>query len=238
MALSTRPPPPADNHILAALPQNDYHHLFASLEPVKLTSGDILQQPDQPIAYSYFVTDGVISVVASTEEGGSVEVGIVGREGMVNIESFLGADTTSYMFNVQIPGNALRMKPDQFQNESNRSGPLQVLMRRFTQLMFSQVMQSVVCNRFHNVEERLSRWLLMCQDRLRSDELALTQEFLAQMLGSRRAGVNVATGILQKAGVIHHHRGRITVLDRQGLESTACECYEINKNEFDKYLSV
>lgn len=238
MPLSTKPRPPTDNRILDALSQNDYHHLFASLEPINLPRGEILQRPDQPIAYSYFVTDGVISVVAWTEEGGSVEVGIVGREGMVNIESFLGADTTAYQFGVQIAGNALRMKTDVFQNESNRIGPLQVLMRRFTQLLFNQVMQSVVCNRFHNVEERLSRWLLMCQDRLRSDELALTQEFLAQMLGSRRAGVSVATGILQKAGVIHHHRGRITVLDRQGLESTACECYGINKDEFDKYLSL
>ena len=193
--------------------------------------------PNEPIEYVYFPNSGIISLVNLTEDGGTVEAATVGNEGMVGLPLLLGTDRMIGQAITQIVGDALRMKADVFKQEVTPASPLYSLLLRYTQALMNLISQSVACNRLHSVEDRCCRWLLLCQDRVESDEFPLTQEFLAQMLGVRRASVSVVAATLQKAGLIRYRRGKITILDRLGLEAASCECYQIVKQELDRLLS-
>jgi CRP-like cAMP-binding protein len=193
--------------------------------------------PNEPIEYVYFPNSGIISLVNLTEDGGTVEAATVGKEGMVGLPLLLGTDRMIGQAITQIVGDALRMKADVFKQEVTPASLLYSLLLRYTQALMNLISQSVACNCLHSVEDRCCRWLLLCQDRVESDEFPLTQEFLAQMLGVRRASVSVVAATLQKAGLIRYRRGKITILDRLGLEAASCECYQIVKQELDRLLS-
>lgn len=228
---------PIKNRLLSALPDSEYERLLPHLEQVSLTLKQIIYMPNEPIEYVYFPNSGIISLVNLTEDGGTVEAATVGNEGMVGIPLLLGADRMMGQAITQIVGDALRMKADVFKQEVTPASPLYSLLLRYTQALMNLISQSVACNRLHSVEKRCCRWLLLCQDRVESDEFPLTQEFLAQMLGVRRASVSVVAATLQKAGLIRYRRGKITILDRIGLEAASCECYQIVKQELDRLLS-
>lgn len=225
------------NRLLSALPREEYERLLPHLEIVSLTPKQTLYAPDQSIEHIYFPNSGIISLVNFTEDGSTVEAATVGNEGMVGIPVLLGADRMLGQAVSQVAGKGLQMKADVFKREVTPGSSLYNLLLRYTLALMNLISQSVACNRRHTVEERCCRWLLMCQDRVQSNEFALTQEFLSQMLGVRRASVSVVAAILQKAGLIRYSRGNITILDRQGLESASCECYRLVKDEFDRLLS-
>lgn len=229
---------PIRNRVLAALPEKEYERLSTQLEPVELPNGEILFEPDDPISHLYFIDEGMASLVALTEEGQSIEVGVIGKEGVVGFQVIFGADTTQHRVMIQMPGTGLKVKTGGFKEELDKLSVLQNLLMRYNYAMLTQITQSVVCNRFHEIEERLARWLLICHDRAESDELPLTQEFIAIMLGTRRPGVNAAIGVLEKAELIRHARGKVIVTDRKGLEEVSCECYGIVKKEFNRVLSA
>lgn len=223
------------NQLLAALPAEDYRRLLPHLEAISLPLAEVLYEAGGPINHVYFPNQSVVSLVATLEDGSIIEVGLVGREGMVGIPVFMGGNTTTTRAIVQVADGAMKMKTEVLKAEFNW-GVLQTLLLRYMQALFTQVSQSAVCNRRHTLEERLARWLLLVQDCVQSDQLLLTQEFMSQMLGIRRAGVTVAAGILSKAGMIHYSRGKITVLDRQGLEAASCGCYRIIADECSRLL--
>ncbi len=229
---------PLENRTLAALPKEEYQRLVPNLEPVELALSEILYEPDDSISHVYFLNSGMASLVSVSEEGKSIEVGIIGKEGVVGFQMVLEAKTINDRVLIQTAGTALRMKAKLFKEELNRKGLLHTILLRYTQAILIQIRQSVVCNRFHIVEKRLARWLLTSSDRTGLDDLPLTQEFLALMVGSSRPDVNVAAGALQRAGLIRHTRGNVTILNREGLESTSCECYRIIKKEFDWFLNI
>ena len=224
--------PDTKNLILNALTRDEYERLTAHLEPVNLSLGEVLYHPDQPITHVYFPNHGTISVVSIFEDGGSVEVGMVGNEGMFGLCVFLGSVSTPLEAIVQLAGDGLRMRADVLKSEFKKGGQLQDLLLRYTQAFIVQIAQTAACNRAHPVDGRLVRWLLMCQDRSHSKDLKLTHEFIATMLGTRRAGITEAAGQLQAKGLITYNRGHITILDREGLEAVSCECYPIVKKEF------
>lgn len=214
------------NLILASLPGKDYDSLLPNLEPVPLPSGEKLYKSGDAIEHVYFPGDGLVSLVTHMNDGTTVEVGIIGRDGMVGIPVLLGDDIAFEEAIVQIAGDAMRMRSEVFKDglRSNHN-PLLTELLLYTRSLMKQVGRTAACNRIHTVEERLSRWLLMCHDRMESDELALTQEFISNMLGTRRASVGTAATGLQTEGLIRYSRGHISILDRSGLEDTACECY-------------
>ncbi len=228
---------PPQNQLLSALPQKEFERLWPTLEFVSLAFQQILYEANQPIEYVYFPNNGIISLVTITEDGGTVEAATVGNEGMVGISILLGVEKTPVQAISQMAGDALRMRTEVFKREITPNSPLYALLLRYTQVLIGQLSQTVACNRLHSVEERCCRWLLLCQDRVRSNQFALTQETLAQMLGVRRASVSVVAAILQKAGLIRYSRGKITILDRVGLEAASCECYRVVKAEFDRLLN-
>lgn len=236
MSASTSPRNSIKNRLLAALPLEEYSRLLPNLETVPLEFKQVLYEPNQLIDYVYFPNHGVISVLNIMEDGQAVEVATVGNEGMIGLPVFLGADKSLQQAFAQIPGDAMRMRVDVFKDKVTPGSSLHHLLQRYTQVLFNQVAQSAACNRLHSIEERCSRWLLMTQDRVGKDQFPLTQEFLSQMLGVRRASVTVVSGILQKAGLIQYTRGKITILDRVGLEAASCECYSIIKAEYDHLL--
>jgi CRP-like cAMP-binding protein len=225
------------NRLLSALPREEYERLLPHLETVSLRFNQIIYAPNEPIEHVYFPNSGIISLVNLTEDGGTVEAATVGNEGMVGIPVLLGADRIVGQAVSQIVGDALRMKADVFKREVTPSSSLYNLLLRYTLALLNLISQSVACNRRHSVEERCCRWLLLCHDRVQSDQFYITQEFLSQMLGVRRSSVSVVAAILQKAGLIRYHRGKMTLLDRKGLEAVSCECYRIVKDEFDRLLS-
>jgi CRP-like cAMP-binding protein len=227
---------PIPNKILAALPAEEYERLRAHLTPVSLELGATLYNQAERIKYVYFVNTGVVSHVTNMEDGGSVEVGLVGRDGIIGLPIAFGDDVSPNHAVVQIAGGALRMEASVLREEFGRGGRFQSLLLRFTLAANKQVSQTAACNRSHNVGDRLARWLLMCHDRVEGDELELTQEFIAQMLGTRRSGVSEAAILLQAAGLIRYSRGHITVLDRERLKEFACECYEVVRVEFERLL--
>jgi CRP-like cAMP-binding protein len=226
--------PPTINRILNALTRSEYERLTPYLEAVTLWKGEVLYEPEQPITHVHFPNRGTVSLVSTFEDGASVEIGMVGNEGMFGVCVFLGSISTPLLAQVQMPGDGLRMRADVLKYEFRRGGELQDLLLRYTQAFLTQVAQTAACNRAHSINGRLAKWLLMCQDRSRSKELEVTHEFISMMLGSRRAGVTEAAGTLQQAGVISNRRGQITILDREGLEALSCECYPIVKNEFNR----
>ncbi|MDY6936796.1 MAG: Crp/Fnr family transcriptional regulator [Cyanobacteriota bacterium] len=203
-----------------------------------MTLGQILYEPKEPIEYVYFPIRAMISLVSVLEDGKTTEIGLIGNEGMVGLPVILGGYSSANRAIVQVAAGAIRVKADIIKQEFLRGGKLQQLLLLYTQAQFTHTAQTAACNRQHTIEERLARWLLSVRDCTLSNELPLTQEFIATMLGTRRSGVSVAAGTLQKAGMIRYSRGKITILDRAGLEDTACECYRVVKNEFQRLLGV
>ncbi|HEV2881152.1 MAG TPA: Crp/Fnr family transcriptional regulator [Pyrinomonadaceae bacterium] len=236
-ALSTNSPPNA-NRILNQLPPEEYERLSPYLEPVTLSRGDVLYYPQDPVSHVYFPNSGTVSVVATFVDGGGVEVGVVGNEGVFGVNVVLGSVTTPHEAMVQLPGDGVRTSSDVLRREFERGGQLHDLLLRYTQAFIVQIAQTAACNKVHPLDGRLARWLLMSSDRAMGNELELTHDFMAVMLGTRRAGVTEAAGRLQDTGLIRYRRGRITVLDRPGLEATSCECYPVVKKEFDRLLGV
>lgn len=224
------------NRILRALPVEEYERLSAYLEPVSMSLGEILCHPDEPITHVYFPNHGTVSLVSNFEDGTSVEVGMVGNEGMFGVCVFLGSISTPLLAQVQLPGQGLRMRADVLQREFKKGGLLQDLLLRYTQAFITQIAQTAACNRAHPIEGRLSKWLLMCEDRANSTQLELTHELIAMMLGVRRAGVTVAAGDLRSRGFIDYRRGHVIIRDRPGLESVTCECYPMVKKEFARMM--
>ena len=216
----------APNRLLAALPVREYEGLLVGFEPVKLTYGEVLYEPGEPMQHVYFPSDCVVSLLTVVEGHRALEVGLVGREGMVGSRLALGITTASVRALVQGTGTAVRIKSARFLREFHHSPALQRALLHFTDALMSQVTQTAACNRFHPVEARLARWRLMTRERVPSSEFHLTQEFLADMLGVRRAGVTAAAGELQRRKLIRYRRGTITILDQRGLEASACSCYQ------------
>ena len=224
------------NQILAALPSEEYHRLAKYFKPVNLTSGTILLEPHEPIKTVYFPQRAMISLVSIMMDGSTTEIGLIGKEGMIGLPAILGGKSTTSRTIVQVSGSALEIPAKIVRQEFQRGEKLYQILLLYTQALFTLVSQSAACNRQHNIEERLARWLLSVQDCVLQNELPLTQEFIANMLGTRRSGVTVAAGILQQAGIIRYSRGRIKILNRQGLEETACECYQLVQDEFARLL--
>jgi CRP-like cAMP-binding protein len=198
--------------------------------------GEVVCEPGIPMRHVYFPTTCIVSLLYVMEDGASAEIAVVGNEGIVGISVFMGGETTTSRAVVQSAGHAYRLEGQLLKDAFFRAGPMQLLLLRYTQALLTQMAQTAVCNRHHTVDQQLCRWLLLSLDRLSSNELAMTQELIANMLGVRREGVTEAAGNLQRAGLIHYSRGRITVLDRPGLEARVCECYQVVKKEFDRLL--
>ncbi|MGM3309040.1 Crp/Fnr family transcriptional regulator [Anabaena sp. WFMT] len=224
------------NKLLDALPRSNFELLAPHLELVSLSSGQIIYEAEEQIKYVYFPDSAIISILCVMDNGSSVEVGLVSREGMVGIPVILGDNITNLNAIVQVPGNALRIDADIVKIEFDRGGAIQELLLRYVKTVYLEVAQCAACNRLHTLEERLSRWLLTVSDRLNLDEFPLTQEFISQMLGVRRSGVTVAAHTLSKAGMINYHRGNIKILNREALEASSCECYQVIKNEYARLL--
>ena len=224
------------NQILNQLPPEEYERLSPHLEPVTLSRGDVLHYPQDPVSHVYFPNSGTVSVMATFADGGGVEVGLVGNEGVFGINVVLGSVTTPHEAMVQLPGDGVRASSDALRREFKQGGQLQDLLLRYTQAFIVQIAQTAACNKVHPLDGRLSRWLLMTCDRATGNELELTHEFIAFMLGTRRAGVTEAAGRLQDTGLIRYRRGHVTILDRRGLEAASCECYPVVKKEFDRLL--
>ena len=230
------PHSPKQNHLLAALPAADYARLLPDLELIPMPLGWAVYESGGHLGYVYFPTTSIVSLLYVMEGGASAEIAITGNEGLVGISLFMGGESTPSRAVVQSAGNAYRLRARVLKREFALGGHLQHLALRFTQALITQMAQTAVCNRHHALDQQLCRWLLVSLDRLQGDELVMTQELIANMLGVRREGVTEAAGNLQAAGLIKYTRGRIRVLDRAGLEKRVCECYAVVKKEYDRLL--
>lgn len=230
--LSPQPRLLTKNRILDALPEDEYERLLPDLEPVELLLGQFLYRAEDTIKHVYFLSDAMVSIVATTTAGQSAEIGVIGREGMIGLEVLMGSDSTVNDTLVQDSTGALRISTAAIRKEFKRGGVLHDSLLHFTRLLITQIGQTALCNRLHTIEERLSRWLLLCRDRSETNELQLTQEFLSMMLGANRATVTMSAIALQNAGYIKYSRGQITIIDGKGLEDFTCECYKIVKTEY------
>ena len=228
---------PRQNQLLAALPAADYERLLPHLELVPLPLGWAVYESGDAQGYVYFPTNSIVSLLYVMEDGSSAEIAVVGHEGVVGIALFMGGETTPSRAVVQSAGYGYRLRASVLKTEFGQGGDLQHLLLRYTQALITQMAQTAVCNRHHALEQQLCRWLLLSLDRLPSNELTMTQELIANMLGVRREGVTEAAGKLQAAGLIHYSRGKITVLDRPKLEARVCECYAVVKRESDRLFS-
>ena len=228
---------PNQNHLLAALPTAEFEPLLPHLELVPLLLGQMLYEPDMQLQHAYFPTTAIVSLHYVMESGASAETAGVGNEGMVGISLFMGGDTTPSSAVVQTAGHAYRLERRLLKQAFEQAGLFQKVLLRYTQALMTQMAQTAVCNRHHSLEQQLCRWLLLTVDRLSGDELIMTQELVASMLGVRREGITEAAGNLQRAGLISYRRGHIAVLNRQGLEKQSCECYAVVKKEIDRLLS-
>jgi CRP-like cAMP-binding protein len=224
------------NHLLAALPKLESDRILSHLDLVPLPLGKALYESGDRLSFVYFPATAIVSLLYELENGSSAEIAVVGNEGIVGIALFMGGDTMPNRAVVQSAGSAYRLRGQLLMEEFNRAGALQHLLLRYTLAMLTQMAQTAVCNRHHSVDQQLCRWLLLSLDRLPANELSMTQELIANMLGVRREGVTEAAGKLQNAGLIHYSRGRIIVLDRPGLEKRVCECYEVVRREFERLL--
>ena len=233
----TAPPNPSQNHLLGALPAADFEALAPHLHLVPLALGQMLYEPGEQLQHAYFPTTAIISLHYVTESGASAESAGVGNEGMLGVSLFMGGDTTPSSAVVQTAGYAYRLERRLLKQEFARGGPLQRLLLRYTQALMTQMSQTAVCNRHHSVEQQLCRWLLLTLDRLPGNELVMTQELVAGMLGVRREGITEVAGRLQASAIIRYRRGHISVLDRGGLEAHACECYGVVRKELTRLLS-
>jgi len=232
-----KPDLPAQNRLLAALPADVRERLQPDLESVPLALGAVIYEAHDALSYVYFPTTAIVSLLYTMENGSSAEMGVVGCDGVVGIAVFMGGDTTPNRAVVQSGGDAFRLPLKPFREEFRRSGELHRLLLLYTQALLTQMSQTAVCNRLHSVEQQLCRWLLLSHDRLQSNDLIMTQELIANMLGVRREGVSVAAHRLQQDGLIRYRRGHITIIDRPGLESRVCECYQVVKKECDRLLA-
>ncbi len=224
------------NHLLCALPPADFARILPHLEPAPMLLGASLYESGTHMRHVYFPTDAIVSLLYVMEDGSSAEIAVVGNEGVVGVSLFMGGETTTSRAVVQSAGDAYRMKGQHLKDEFFRSGPMQHLLLRYTKALLTQMAQTAVCNRHHTLDQQFCRWLLLSFDRLSGNELMMTQELIANMLGVRRESVTEAAGHVQKAGLIKYSRGHITVIDRPGLEKRTCECYRVVKREFDRLL--
>jgi len=233
---------PQQNHLLDALPADQYGVLFSQLELVPMLTGEVLHESGEELRYVYFPTTSIVSKFYVSENGASTEIAVIGNEGIIGISLFMGGGSMPNRAVVRNEGYAYRLRRHLFMQALGRPDlgrhdrTLEHVLLRYTQALITQMAQTAVCNRHHSITQQLCRWLLQSLDRLSSDELTITQEMIAGMLGVRREGVTEAARKLQKAGFIDYHRGHITVLDRQGLETQVCECYQVVKKEFDRLL--
>jgi CRP-like cAMP-binding protein len=228
---------PSQNHLLAALPAAEYERLAPHLEPVQMLLGEILYEPGGQMQHAYFPTTAIVSLHYVMASGASAEAAGVGNEGVVGISLFMGGETTPSSAVVQTAGQGYRLPASMLKQEFNRAGLMQQLLLRYTLALITQITQTAVCNRHHSVEQQLCRWLLLTLDRLPSQNLIITQELVASMLGVRREGITEAAGNLQRAGIIRYRRGHIAVLERGALETRVCECYAVVKKELNRLLS-
>jgi CRP-like cAMP-binding protein len=227
---------PQQNHLLAALAPGERERIYPRLQLVEMPLGKVLYESGDVLRHVYFPTDSIVSLLYVLANGASAEISVVGNEGLIGIALFMGGETTPSRALVQSAGYAYRLIGQQLKDEFHRNGPLQLLLLRYTQALITQMAQTAVCNRHHSVDQQLCRWLLLSLDRLSSNQLTMTQELIADMLGVRREGVTEAAGKLDKLGVIHYARGHITVLDRPKLEQLCCECYAVVRRESDRLL--
>lgn len=227
---------PAANHLLGVLPEQDYERLLPHLESVLLPLGHTVYESGSRIRHVFFPTDGIVSLLNVMRNGASAEIAIVGSEGVIGVALFMGGESTPSRAVVQSAGHAYRLRAEVLKEEFERGGTLQHLLLRYTQALITQMAQTAVCNRHHTIEQQLCRWLLLSLDRLPSDELHMTQELIANMLGVRREGVTAAARNLQSDGLIKYRRGHIKIRDRAGLEHRVCECYSVVKGESDRLL--
>ena len=223
--------PPTANRLLASLPKKEFETLERHLEEIPLVLGELLYKPDGVISDVYFPNSGIISLLAGVNERSTLEVGLIGNEGMVGLSVFMGVSASLNRAVVQGSGSAMKMKATAFRKECSNGGGLPRILQRYSHSVLTQITQCAVCNQFHSLDARLARWLLMTHDRMGEDEFKLTHEFLSNMLGVRREAVSLAAADLQKRKLIRYSRGRLKVLDRPGLEATSCGCYEIIKAE-------
>ncbi len=231
-----RPDDPRTNRLFSVLPADEYNRLSTHLELVTLVLGKSLSESGGHMNCVFFPTTAIVSLLHVMDDGASGEIAVVGNDGIVGISVFMGGESTLNRAVVQSEGLAFKLSGSILRMEFNRSGVLQHLLLRYTMALLAQMAQTAACNRHHSVDQQLCRWLLLSLDRLPSNELIMTQELIANMLGVRREGVTVAAGKLHKAGLINYSRGRITILDRKGLEARVCECYEVVKKEFARLL--
>jgi CRP-like cAMP-binding protein len=225
---------PQHNQLLAALSPEARERIYPQLQLVEMPLGKVLYESGDVMRHVYFPTDSIVSLLYVMEDGDSAEISVVGNEGVIGISLFMGGETTPSRAVVQSAGHAYQLIGHKLKDEFHRNGGMQILLLRYTQALITQMAQTAVCNRHHTVDQQLCRWLLLSLDRLASNELTMTQELIANMLGVRREGVTEAAGKLQKLGVIRYQRGKITVLDRPKLEQFACECYAVVKKETDR----
>jgi CRP-like cAMP-binding protein len=224
------------NHILAALPDQQWKHWLPLFERVQLPLGQVLYEPGATLKHIYFPINAIVSLLYVMEDGASAEIAVVGNEGLVGVSLFMGGGSTPSRAVVQSAGVGCRLKSEIMMAEFNKGGPVLHILLRYTQALLTQMAQTAVCNRHHSLDQQLCRWLLLSLDRLHSDELVMTQELISNMLGVRREGVTEGARKLQKAGLIRYSRGRITVLDRKGIEGRTCECYAVVKREYERLL--
>jgi CRP-like cAMP-binding protein len=234
----TTPADAVHNQLLAALPPDELQRWLPRLEPVDLPLGQVLYEPGVTLRHVYFPTDAIVSLLYVMENGASAEIAVVGREGLVGVSLFMGGGSTPSRAVVQSAGKGFRLDAAHMNEEFNRAGVVMRLLLRYTQALITQMAQTAVCNRHHSLDQQLCRWLLLSLDRLDGNQLKMTQELIANMLGVRREGVTEAALKLQQAGLIRYARGHISVLDRPGLEARSCECYAVVKKEYDRLLPV
>jgi CRP-like cAMP-binding protein len=234
--MPSKAPDPSENQVLAYLPEDERVRLFPHLDLASMSSGAVLYESGDTLQHIYFPTNCIVSLLYVLENGASAEIAVVGREGAIGVSLFMGGETTPSRAVVQSEGFAYRLSGKRLKEEFSRHGKLLHVLLRYTQALITQMAQTAVCNRHHTVEQQLCRWLLLSLDRLSTNELKITQELIANMLGVRREGVTEAAGKLQKLGVIRYSRGRIKVLDRTKLELLSCECYAVVKRETDRLL--
>ena len=235
--MNKAPPDPRDNHILDALPQLERERLFPHLKLTTMPLGMVLYESGAALRHIYFPTNSIVSLLYVMQDGASAEIAVVGNEGAIGVSLFMGGETTPSRAIVQSAGHAYRLTGNRLKQEFSRHGDMLHVLLRYTQSLITQMSQTAVCNRHHSLDQQLCRWLLLSLDRLSGNQLQMTQELIANMLGVRREGVTEAAGKLQKLGVIKYVRGKITVLDRPHLERLSCECYSVVKRETDRLLA-
>ena len=224
------------NRLLTALPAEELEHFFSELQPVSLSLRQVLYEAGARFEHVYFIEEGVASILTEMADGSTIEVGMIGIEGIVGVPALLGGESSAQQVIVQVPGNALRMTAALCKAAFDQSHQVRRVMLRFAEAILNLSAQTAACNRLHSIEQRCARWLLMAIDRTQTDNIPLTHEFLASMLGVRRAGVTVTAGELQRSGLIRYHHGQLTIVDRGGLEAAACECYRIDRERLNRLL--